>query len=192
MIGHATLSSDGGGTSGVNKATLLGQLRIEREDERPRRPRRPRGGGGPWLMIIAAVLVVALLAAWADFKLANSARTAAARIQREIGAASHAVWFEGHWGFQYYIQMRGAKPVDFLHMDFSPGDAIILPEENSRVFNLSQTNVESWYEHDFSSSKWLTTMNGSSGAGFYSDIWGPLPFVFCQVPVDHYLILRAK
>jgi hypothetical protein len=137
-------------------------------------------------------LAIALMAARADFQLANSARTAAARLQREAGATSHALWFEGHWGFQYYAEQQGARPVDFSHPDFSPNDAVVLPLENSGVTGVSQTNFEFWFEHDFNSSKWLTTMNGPSGAGFYSDIWGPLPFVFCRVPVEHYVILRAK
>jgi 4-amino-4-deoxy-L-arabinose transferase-like glycosyltransferase len=147
---------------------------------------------GPLLGPLAISLAIALMAAWADFKLANSARIAATRIPREVGVATHAVWFEGHWGFQYYMEQQGARPVDFMNLRFASNDVIILPLENSCVFNLSQTNLETSYEHDFSSSKWLATMDRTSGAGFHSDVWGPLPFAFCQVPLEQYVIMRAK
>jgi hypothetical protein len=35
-------------------------------------------------------------------------------------------------------------------------------------------------------------MNGSAGAGYYSDGWGPLPFVFGPAPAEDYLVFRAK
>jgi hypothetical protein len=33
---------------------------------------------------------------------------------------------------------------------------------------------------------WLTTMRAECGAGFYSDLWGPLPFVFGPTPPEQY------
>ncbi len=147
---------------------------------------------GPLWGPLGVSLVIALLAAWADFNLAGSARTAAAHIQQETGAASLAVWFEGHWGFQYYMERQGAKPVDFWRLRFAPNDAIILPQGNSRVFDLSQPGLEPWFEYDCPSSKWLTVMNASCGAGFYSDDWGPLPYVFGRVPGERYVVIRAR
>ena len=61
---------------------------------------------------LAISVALALLAAWADYRLADSARTVAANIRRQVGAAPGGLWFEGHWGFQYYMQQQGAKPLD--------------------------------------------------------------------------------
>jgi hypothetical protein len=146
---------------------------------------------GPLVAPLGVSLVIALMAAWADFKFANSARDAATHIQQEVGAASH-VWFEGHWGFQYYMERAGARPIDFRHPRYSPNDVIVLPLGNSFVFNPPPANLASWFEYDCAPSKYFTTMSASSGAGFYSDDWGPLPFVICQVPVQQYLIYHAK
>jgi hypothetical protein len=33
---------------------------------------------------------------------------------------------------------------------------------------------------------WLSTMQKQMGAGFYSDVWGPLPFAFGFVPPEQY------
>jgi hypothetical protein len=131
----------------------------------------------PLLAPLGASLVIALMAAWADFKLANSARSAAAQIEQEVGAASGVVWFEGHWGFQYYMERQGARPVDFWHQRFASNDVMVLPLANSRVFNPPPADFVSWFEYDCEPSKCLTTMSASSGAGFYSDDYGPLPFV---------------
>jgi Dolichyl-phosphate-mannose-protein mannosyltransferase len=148
---------------------------------------------GPLWVPLGVSLAIALMAARSDFQLAGSTRDAALHIEKQAGPASHAVWFEGHWGFQYYMEELGAKPIDFWHVPFAThNDAIILPLENSCVFDPPKEGIESWFEYDCDTSKWLTTMNQSCGAGFYSGDWGPLPFVFCRVPQDHYVVYRAK
>ena len=137
-------------------------------------------------------LAVALMAAGADFQLANSVRAAVWHLQKEVGATSHAVWFEGHWGFQYYMEQQGAKAVDFWHMPFVTTDAVIMPMGNSRVYAPPKDGLEHWFEYECEACKWLTTMNQSCGAGFYSDDWGPLPYAFCRVPPERYVVLRMK
>ncbi len=146
---------------------------------------------GPLWAPLGVSLVIALMAAWADFKLANSARTAAAHIKQEVGACP-AIWFEGHWGFQYYMEAQGAKAVDFWHLRFASNDAVVLPLGNSYVFNPYPAELASWFTYDCETSKCLTTMCASSGAGFYSDDWGPMPFAFCRVPAQQYAVFRAK
>jgi len=152
------------------------------------------GGNRVGLLLgpLAFSLVIALMAAGADFQLANSVRAAAFHIQKEAGATSHAIWFEGHWGFQYYMEQQGAKAVDFWHMPFVTSDAIVMPMGNSRVYAPPKDGLEHWFEYENESSKWLTTMNQTCGAGFYSDDWGPLPYAFCRVPPERYVILRMK
>lgn len=146
---------------------------------------------GPLWAPLGVSLVIALMVAWADFKLANSVRTAAAHIQGEV-AVSPAVWFEGHWGFQYYMESQGARAVDFWHLRFAPNDVLVLPPENSYVFNPPSTQFVSWFNYDCETSGCLTTMCTSAGAGFYSDDWGPMPFAFCSVPAQQYAVFRTK
>jgi Dolichyl-phosphate-mannose-protein mannosyltransferase len=147
---------------------------------------------GPLWAPLGFSLAIALMATWADATLANSARTAAFSIQQQAGATAHTVWFEGHWGFQYYMEKQGAKAVDFWHMPFASGDAVVLPAGNSRVYTPPKDGLEPWFEYEGTTLTWLTTMNLSCGAGFYSDDWGPLPYAFGRVPPEKYVILRMK
>jgi hypothetical protein len=141
---------------------------------------------------LVASLVIALLAAWADYQCANSARLAASHIKQKLGADSSTIWFEGHWGFQYYMEKLGGKAIDRTDLRFAQNDAIVVPLNNSYLFPLPAEYVEFKFQYESEASKRLTTMNGFSGAGYYSDGWGPLPFVFCRVPADEYIVFRVK
>ncbi len=147
---------------------------------------------GPLLGPLAVSLAVALMVAWADFEQAGSARAAASHLQQQVRGVSSTIWFEGHWGFQYYMEQLDARPINGKDIHFSPNDAIIVPKGNTYLVGLPRTGLAPWFEYDAVASTWLTTMNGASGAGFYSDAWGPLPFVFCKVPAEHYVVLRAE
>jgi 4-amino-4-deoxy-L-arabinose transferase-like glycosyltransferase len=141
---------------------------------------------------LAISLAIALLVSWADYRLADSARTAAANIRQQAGATAGALWFEGHWGFQYYMEQQGAQPLDRDNLRLSLNDAIVLPLGSSYLFPLSRDHAVPWFTYECNPSPWLTTMSVPSGAGYYSDGWGPLPFVFCRVPAEQYVVLRVQ
>ncbi len=139
---------------------------------------------------LAAGLVLSLCVQHADMTLANSARTAAERIapEKRMGRT----WFSGHWGFQYYMEARGAKPIYYdpndttHHSDFRLGDAVVTPVNASNRI-LTRPHVATRDESfEVPVCRWLTTMRAECGAGFYADLWGPLPFVFGPVPAERY------
>jgi hypothetical protein len=146
---------------------------------------------GPLWAPVGISLVIALAVTSADFELANSTRAAVAHLEKEV-AASPTVWFEGHWGFQYYMEQNGAKAVDIRHSHYAANDALILPSGNSYVFAPSPGKLAPWFDYDCETSKYLATMCASCGAGFYSDDWGPLPFALCRVPAQQYAVFRAR
>jgi hypothetical protein len=150
------------------------------------------GWSSPRLLLgpLGVSLLIALLVARADYRLADSARTVASFMTQKLGVTPSAIWFEGHWGFQYYMEKLGAKALDRDDLHLSPNEVIVVPVENSCLFPLPGDQVAPWSEHEFTASKWLTTMG--AGAGYYSDGWGPLPFVFCSVPAEKYLVFRVK
>jgi 4-amino-4-deoxy-L-arabinose transferase-like glycosyltransferase len=141
---------------------------------------------------LGASLVTALLVTQADCRLAGSARAAASTLKQELGKTSTTIWFEGHWGFQYYMEEFGGKALDKSNLRLSRGDAIVIPLNNSYLFPLPAERAEPWFTCKLEASKWLTIMSGSCGAGFYSDGWGPLPFVFCPAPPEEYLVFRVQ
>lgn len=144
------------------------------------------------LLPLGCSLVVALLVAEADYQQANSARAAARFLAQESPAKSSDLWFEGHWGFQYYLEPLGGRPLDRTRLDFKAGEAVVIPAANSYLFPLPQERVGRWFTYEARSCRWLTTMNSRLGAGYYSDGWGPAPFLFAPVPAETYLVFRAN
>jgi hypothetical protein len=131
---------------------------------------------------IVASAALSLLAARADFQLAKAAHKTADLVCANYNPASGRLWFQGHWGFQYYMQAKGARPVDFEHPEVAAGDFLAMPELNSNEvpMNPQKASLDRVFSvRDFS---WFATLNEKVGAGFYSSYWGPLPFAIGRVP----------
>jgi 4-amino-4-deoxy-L-arabinose transferase-like glycosyltransferase len=133
---------------------------------------------------LAAGLALSLCVAYSDMRLANSARTAAQRIAPE--ERKGRTWFSGHWGFQYYMEAHGAKPIGVRNPDLRPGDTIVTPMSGSNRLKIGNRGAYIDESFDVPVCSWLTTMRAECGAGFYSDLWGPLPFVFGPTPPERY------
>jgi hypothetical protein len=136
-----------------------------------------------WLGL-AAGLTLSLCVAYSDIRLANSARTAAERIAPE--KRQGRTWFSGHWGFQYYMEARGAKPIDVRRPDIRAGDTVVTPMNGSNRIEIGRRGAYMDESFALPVCGWLTTMRAECGAGFYSDLWGPLPFVFGPTPPEQY------
>lgn len=146
---------------------------------------------GAFAVPLTISLLLALMVTWGDYRLANSVRDAAARIQKET-VASNPVWFEGHWGFQYYMQNQGARAFDFHHQLHGSNDVLVLPTQNCNVYFPPPPRFVPWFDFDCEPSNCLITMNQDASAGFYSDFMGPLPYGFSRKPVGRYFVFRAK
>ena len=44
------------------------------------------------------------------------------------------LWFQGHWGFQYYAQEIGAKPLDVTRSVVDNGDVLVVPKSAPNIF----------------------------------------------------------
>jgi hypothetical protein len=158
------------------------RLRRMREESRADALMMPKPA---WAML-AGSLALCLAGAQADIRLANSAKTAAEKISREKRSGN--IWFSGHWGFQYYMEARGAKPIDIKHQSFQLGDTIVTPMNASNRF-LTRPRIESADQSfEVPVCGWISTMQADCGAGFYADLWGPLPFVLGPVPAERYQV----
>lgn len=136
------------------------------------------------IAVFAPTAVGALLAIWvtaADYSFAAAPQIAAHAIHSAYANDSHRLWFEGHWGFQYYMEKKGATALDLQHLHLNQGDHIAMPSDNSNVYELKEPVAE-LETFSIPGGGWLTTMNKEIGAGFYASLWGPLPFAFGQVP----------
>lgn len=141
----------------------------------------------PALSLVPAA-ALSILVAVADTSLANTARTAAAEIPASLRGRSGAIWYEGHWGFQYYIDSDTIRPIDCTDWRLLPGDAIIIPWNNTNLVPLPAELVSQLPSQFVQPVRWASTMNASVGAGFYSALWGPLPYAFGRVGPEEYFI----
>jgi hypothetical protein len=147
------------------------------------------------LQVAGALMVSGVLSIWvakADSHLANLARDAARSVQRQTRNDSGILWFEGHWGFQYYIEKFGALPVDARDFQIRPGDSLVVPENNSQYAGLPQNMLfQKEAVFGLANPSLASTISWQLGAGFYSSQWGPLPFTFGPAPPENYGIVKA-
>ncbi len=148
-----------------------------------------RSMSAPLLLIPAAL--VALLVACADLSLADAGKEAALRIHGKYSGARQT-WFQGHWGFQYYMEGGGAKPIDAYHQGIKLGDVIVVPQNNTNTYRMDSTWFRLIDTIRVQPFRWVTTLSGPLGAGFYSDRVGPLPYSVGDVPPERYLIFQPK
>jgi 4-amino-4-deoxy-L-arabinose transferase-like glycosyltransferase len=140
-----------------------------------------------WPLIPAAVIAISVT--WADYTWAGTARSAAEAIYKEFSQVRIiTIWFQGHWGFQYYMEANGYKPLDFDRSKPHPKDIIVIPSNNTNIERtwLDERAVPLRTVLQFTPCRWLATMESSRGAGFYTDRGGPLPYVIGPVGPEKY------
>jgi 4-amino-4-deoxy-L-arabinose transferase-like glycosyltransferase len=143
-----------------------------------------------WPLIPAAV--VSLLVCYADYSWAGASRSAAAAVCQSFEGTGRTVWFQGHWGFQYYMEAAGGKAINWEDMKFKPVDVIINPSNNTNIYDLPEEAVSLCRVFEFAPCRELATMSGSLGAGFYANSRGLLPYVAGPVERESYRVLTLR
>lgn len=145
------------------------------------------------MKLIAPLAVAGLISiwvTWADTSLANSARLAAQYVRSQTTTDATNLSFEGHWGFQYYMEQLGFQALDFNSYQVRAGNLVVLPENNTNVRLIPSQFVGSQRLFAINMNTGVTTMSTPMGAGFYADVAGPMPYVFGSVPAERYMIVR--
>jgi hypothetical protein len=142
------------------------------------------------LLSIIFGMFFSFLLARADCRFADSARDAADAIYKRYGSNVNKVYFQGHWGFQYYMEEKGFKALDNKKTILTIGDIVINPVNNTNVFELFPDKFSMIGKMEFPVIPWIATMQTDSVAGFYSSVWGPLPFVIGVIPIESYYFYR--
>ena len=166
----------------VPAAAILMMRGMDRQRKAP--------GIGPMATVLAVAAVVAMGVGWADCEFANSARRAARVIHNKYGGRPGGLWFEGHWGFQYYMEALGGKAIDSNTSQLFPGDIIVVPENNTNVSPPPEERTRLLEVLEVPSSRWIATM--TRGAGLYSDAFGLLPFTVGDIPPERYKVFEGK
>jgi hypothetical protein len=175
-------------------ATLLARRLDETQLDEPHVDPTPvaftRWSIGRFAVPLALSAIISLFITWGDAALANSGRTFAGFIHRQTQNQAGSVFFQGHWGFQYYMQLFGARPVEYDKFNFQTGDLMVTPEDTTNTFPMPPQFVAAQEIMQVDPQAHAATM--ALGAGFYSSVWGPLPFSFGRVPSEPYLIQRLQ
>ena len=118
----------------------------------------------------------------ADCLTAFAARQNVRSIYAACGPKIKTMWFQGHWGFQFYMSQLGATPVDFKNSKLKPGDLIAIPSNNSNIMPPDKAVQVAVFAQR--GPPGVATVNETLGGSFYASGLGPLPFVFGQIPAE--------
>lgn len=164
-------------------AGILLVRRAERLSELRHRPVARRA-----VLPLICTAVVSLALCWADYTWAGAQRTAAGDIAKRFNDYEGQVWFQGHWGFQYYMEQNGFKAFDFKAVEAQKEDILIIPSNNCFTRFLPGQKVSFVNSSQYPVCRYLATMDRFCGAGFYSDLMGPMPFATGQVGPEKYYV----
>ena len=129
------------------------------------------------LLSLALTLPYSLAIASADYRFAEVYREEPARIAEDLGIQGKQIWYAGEWGFRYYMEKLGARPLTKTGVEPVAGDIIVKPyialpwitlyDSDEFVRLLEQRHVDP--------DSVFRILDFHTSAGFYSTAWGILP-----------------
>ncbi|UCF36928.1 MAG: glycosyltransferase family 39 protein [Acidobacteriota bacterium] len=147
-----------------------------------------------WIATALTVLY-ALPISWADYRFAETYKVVAARLVDQYESAGHRVWYAGEWGFRYYFEKNGARPLPRTSTEAASGDILIKPYVAMPWVTLydgegySKLLEQQVLQESFP----LRVLDFSSHAGFYSTGWGLLPFsISTGAPWEWFNVYRIQ
>jgi hypothetical protein len=137
-------------------------------------------------------IAVALAVAWADARWAHSIRDEAQNLLARYHSAAHPLRFQGHWGFQYYMQLGGARVLNTDGEIAHPGELLAVAANNVAELDPAKAPLEPVETTEQNAPRWVRTHAWQLGAGFYSSAFGPLPYAFGHAWPDRYDVYRVQ
>ncbi|HAH06254.1 MAG TPA: hypothetical protein DCM05_06955 [Elusimicrobia bacterium] len=155
------------------------------------RPLRRLYGGA-----LALTLALSFSLAAVDARSAGAARELASEVRSEYVEKGRRVWFAGHWGLQHYLELAGARALDRSRGGWDevrPGDVVVAPYLNGDMAKPSKSVLADVRSIRVTHPLPLRLMSGWTGqAGFYSNLWGFLPYALSTEPVEEYTIVEVR
>jgi hypothetical protein len=139
-----------------------------------------------------AAAVLALSVAWGDMSWSRSVRDTANFFNDGYRGKPVTVYFQGHWGFQYYADPNVMRSLDVERTELYEGDIVVTLKNNSVASRLPARLRARTEPVLAGEGRWSNTMLGAAGAGFYSDLFGPLPFRIGPGPGELYLVTQVR
>ncbi|MEK7858711.1 MAG: glycosyltransferase family 39 protein [Elusimicrobiota bacterium] len=143
---------------------------------------------------LGLTLVLSLALAWVDLRYADAQRSMAAQVAREYAGSGRKVWFDGHWGLQYYLERAGAEQLDGSRGGWElvkPGDVVIVPRVNSNLLSAKKKVLADVGSVEVGSRVPLRLISGWAGeGGFYSNTTGFLPYSLSGEPLEEFSVVE--
>jgi hypothetical protein len=90
------------------------------------------------------------------------------------------------------MELLRGRPIDLRRSEFARGDVIAVPTMNTNLFPLPPGWTIRRETIDVAPGGWLATMDSRIGAGFYADVFGPLPFVVGPAAMPRFTIYEVQ
>jgi 4-amino-4-deoxy-L-arabinose transferase-like glycosyltransferase len=146
-----------------------------------------------WLPVgLAAGAAFSLLVTRADYLFAIACRQSAREVVAQYGDQTNNILFQGHWGYQWYMKQGGMKEFDAYRTQLMPGNLLINADYNTTVLPPDPKSVAKTEIVYATGPRYFTVMNPPVGAGFYSSVFGPLPFAFGKVAPERVIVYYIK
>jgi hypothetical protein len=129
-----------------------------------------------WALPLFPVAAISLLLARTDSDMADMHQTAAKDLFTKYQHPGQTVWFDGGWGFKFYMEQMGARAIESHSSDVRRGDAIVVNyyRPDFHLPCVPQTRLLEVKE--YTPNHLCATMSGANLAGFYASDFEPLPF----------------
>ncbi|MFA5140483.1 MAG: glycosyltransferase family 39 protein [Elusimicrobiota bacterium] len=153
-----------------------------------------RKGRGRLLLPASLALLLPLSAAllWVDTRHADSQRELAALLASR--PSGRGLWFTGHWGLQYYMESAGAKPLDRGiggWAEVQKGDLVVVPAVNTNQIRPGGSILADVRKLRVDSAVPLRVLSNFGGqGGFYSNIFGFLPYSVSTEPLEVFTLVK--
>jgi len=177
------------GRSNLPMAAVIGILVVRRLDAMKNEAVAP--GRFAARAALALGLVVGAATALSDTLWANSVRDVARGLASRHRASGAPIRFQGHWGFQWYMQAEGAEAIDLSGERLYEGDLVVVPVNNTQIVPLTTDFAEIVEIVRRPEPAFLRTMSNASNAGFYSSASGVLPYRVGICAPDVYAVMRV-
>jgi hypothetical protein len=183
------------GRSLLPMAPALAILLVRRWEERlPRQKDAPLSRRAGVCLVLAAIAaaVFSLALVKADCNVARVERDVTCGLYKKYERPGRTVWFEGHGGYQFYLEKLGARPLDMARPQIGPEDVVIVPNCAPGVSTPNLNVVTVIDAVKYQPNRFYSTSEPSLGAAFYEAVRGPLPYAAGHPKADYCFVFAVK
>ena len=128
-----------------------------------------------WVGITA---LISILVTAADYHEADASRAGARFFRKRFAHRHTPIWFQSHWGFQFYMEKWQAQPL-LQNTPIRTGDIMVVPSNNADPLSISRPSIPV-AQFVYPVMPLTAVFAPGTGAGFYSSVRGPVPWAIVR------------